>query len=226
MPGPLLAPFDLVAGHILTRVRDRRVLLDTGSPATFGRCDRLRLLGDEQPVSPGILGFTVDAVVEHIRQLPGVSPQFDFDLLLGTDLLWGHRIVLDFAARLLRMDPAAGLASRPPGAVRNRFIVEDLLVWGAPVRAVIDTGAPVSYLATSLSGGFRPAGRARDFFHGEGDFEVPLRRGRAVFRGREVEVSFAEPPASVAMAMRLLGVDAIVGTDLLEQMGVVVLELC
>jgi hypothetical protein len=205
MPGPLLAPFDLVAGHILTRVRDRRVLLDTGSPATFGRCDRLRLL---------------------IRQLPGVSPQFDFDVLLGTDLLWGHRIVLDFAARLLRMDPAAGLASLPPGAVRNRFIVEDLLVWGAPVRAVIDTGAPVSYLATSLSGGFRPAGRARDFFHGEGDFEVPLRRGRAVFRGREVEVSFAEPPASVAMAMRLLGVDAIVGTDLLEQVGVVVLELC
>jgi hypothetical protein len=203
MPGPLLAPFDLVAGHILTRVRDRRVLLDTGSPATFGRCDRLRL-----------------------RQLPGVSPQFDFDVLLGTDLLWGHRIVLDFAARLLRMDPAAGLASLPPGAVRNRFIVEDLLVWGAPVRAVIDTGAPVSYLATSLSGGFRPAGRARDFFHGEGDFEVPLRRGRAVFRGREVEVSFAEPPASVAMAMRLLGVDAIVGTDLLEQVGVVVLELC
>jgi len=39
-------------------------------------------------------------------------------------------------------------------------------------------------------------------------------------------VDFAEPPSSVSMAMRLLGVEAIVGTDLLEQLGVVVLEVC
>lgn len=225
MPGPILAPFDVVAGHIVTRIRDHRVLLDTGSPVTFGRCERWRLLGDEHPVSPGILGFTVDAAVEHIRQLPGVPPDFDFDLLLGTDLLWGHRLVLDFPAGLMRVDPSPGLAARLPGSVRKRFIVEDLLVWGAALSAVVDTGAPVSYLATAHSGGFPLAGHARDFFHGEGDFEVPLRRGRAVFRGREVEVDFAEPPSSVSMAMRLLGVDAIVGTDLLEHLDVVVLEL-
>jgi hypothetical protein len=226
MPGHLLVPFDMIAGHLLARIADRRALLDTGSPVTFGRCDRLRLLGDEHPVSPGILGFTVDAAVAHLRTLPQVPKDFDFDVLLGTDLLWGHRLLLDFTARLMRLDLAPGFSTHVPGAARKRFIVEDLLVWGAPVTSVVDTGAPVSYLATSQSGGFPKAGRARDFFHGEGDFEVTLRRGRAIFRGREVTVDFAEPPASVSMAMRLLGVDAIVGTDLLEQLGVVVLELC
>jgi hypothetical protein len=225
MPGPILASFDLVAGRVLTRIGDRRVLLDTGSPVSFGRVDRLRLLGQEHAIPWGIRGFDVDTAVERIRKLPHVPRDFDFDVVLGTDLLWGHRIVLDFASRLVRLDLAAPLASDPPGTVRNRFLVEDLLVWGAPVAAVVDTGAPISYLATSQSGGFPPAGRARDFFHGEDDFEVPLRRGRAIFRGREVAVCFAEPPASVSMAMRLLGVDAIVGTDVLEQMGVVVLEL-
>lgn len=226
MPGSLLAPFDLVAGHLLAKVRERRALLDTGSPVTFGRCDRMRLLADDHPVSGGILGFTVEHAVEHIRLLPGVPADFDFDVLLGTDLLWGHRLVVDFTSRLIRIDLAAGAASHAPGGARKRFIVDDLLVWGAPVTAVVDTGAPVSYLATAQASGFPRAGLARDFFHGEGDFEVPLRRGRAVFRGREVTVDFAEPPASVSMAMRLLGVDAIVGTDLLEQLGVVVLELC
>jgi hypothetical protein len=226
MPGPLLAPFDLIAGHVVTRIRDRRALLDTGSSVSFGRCGAMRLLGDEHPISPGILGFTVDTAVEHIRQLPGVAPDFDFDLLLGTDLLWGHRLVVDFTSRLIRIDLARGFAAHVPGTVRQRFIIEDLLVWGAPVTAVVDTGAPISYLAATQSGGFPVAGRARDFFHGEGDFEVPLRRGRAIFRGREVTVDFAEPPASVSMAMRLLGVEAIVGTDLLEQLGVVILELC
>jgi hypothetical protein len=226
MPGPLLAPFDLIAGHVVTRIRDRRALLDTGSSVTFGRCEGMRILGDEQRISPGILGFTVDTAVEHIRQLPGVAPDFDFDLLLGTDLLWGHRLVLDFTSRLIRIDLAPGFAAHVPGAVRQRFIIEDLLIWGAPVTAVVDTGAPVSYLSAAQSSGFPVAGRARDFFHGEGDFEVPLRRGRAIFRGREVTVDFAEPPASVSMAMRLLGVEAIVGTDLLEQLGVVVLEVC
>jgi len=186
----------------------------------------MRLLGDEQRISPGILGFTVDTAVEHIRQLPGVAPDFDFDLLLGTDLLWGHRLVLDFTSRLLRIDLAPGFATHVPGSVRQRFIIEDLLIWGAPVTGVVDTGAPVSYLSAAQASGFPLTGRVRDFFHGEGDFEVALRRGRAVFRGREVAVDFAEPPSSVSMAMRLLGVEAIVGTDLLEQLGVVVLEVC
>jgi len=89
----------------------------------------------------------------------------------------------------------------------------------------VDTGAPVSYLSSQHTDGVTVSGWARDFFHGGGDFQVPLRVVPALFRGRGVEVGFAEPPVSVWMAMRLLGVEAIVGTDLLEQFGSVALDL-
>jgi hypothetical protein len=89
----------------------------------------------------------------------------------------------------------------------------------------VDTGAPVSYLSTRHTEGFPVSGWARDFFHGGGDFQVPLRLVRHTFRGRKAEAPFAEPPVSVWMSMRLLGVEAIVGTDLLEAFGTIALEL-
>ena len=204
---------------------DRRVLLDTGSPATFGRGDWLRLPSGVHPISSGLLGFTVETAAEHIRKLPGVSPDFDVDVLLGTDLLWGNEILLDFPSRTVRISPAPPREGTACCSTRTRFLIEDLVVGGFRAPALLDTGAPVSYLATRHTAGVPVSGWARDFFHGGGDYQVPLRVVPAFFRSRGVAVGFAEPPVSVWMAMRLLGVQAIVGTDLLEQVGVVSLEL-
>jgi hypothetical protein len=222
---PLLAPFDFVAGHVVAAIDGRRVLVDTGSPVTFGRVDRLSIAGEARPIVTGVLGFTVETAAEHIRKLPGVAPDFDVDVLLGTDLLWGHDLVLDFPGRTLSISPTV----RPEGAARcssrTRFLIEDLVVGGQGLLALVDTGAPVSYLSTRHTEGFPVSGWARDFFHGGGDFQVPLRLVRHTFRGRRAEAPFAEPPVSVWMSMRLLGVEAIVGTDLLEAFGTIALEL-
>jgi hypothetical protein len=225
VPAPLLAPFDFVAGHVVAAIDGRRVLLDTGSPATIGRGDRMELPGGVHPIPSGLLGFTVETAAEHIRKLPGVAPNFDVDVLLGTDLLWGHELLLDFPSRTVRITPAAAREGTPCCSTRTRFLIEDLVVGGFRAPALLDTGAPISYLATRHTEGVPVSGWARDFFHGGGDYQVPLRVVPALFRGRGLAVGFAEPPVSVWMAMRLLGVQAIVGTDLLEKLGVVSLEL-
>jgi hypothetical protein len=225
VPSPVLVPFDLVAGHIVAELDGRRVLIDTGSPVSFGRGDHLRLGDGIHPIPTGVLGFTVDTAAEHIRRLPGVAPDFAVDVLLGTDLLWGRQLLLDFPSRTLSIAPATLQEGADGRSGRTRFLIEDLGVGGGPLAALVDTGAPVSYLSTQHSDGVPVSGWARDFFHGGGDFQVPLRVVPALFRGRRVEVGFADPPVSVWMAMRLLGVQAIVGTDLLEQVGSVTLDL-
>lgn len=225
MPSPVLAPFDLVAGHIVAAIDGRRVLVDTGSPVSFGRGDHLRLGDGIHPIATGVLGFTVETAAEHIRRLPGVAPDFGVDVLLGTDVLRGHQLLLDFPARTLRIAPTMPREGTDGGSGRARFLIEDLGVGGSALPALVDTGAPISYLSTQHTEGIPVSGWARDFFHGGGDFQVPLRVVPALFRGREVEVGFADPPVSVWMAMRLLGIQAIVGTDLLEQLGSVTLDL-
>ena len=223
---PVHAPFDFVAGHVVAALDGRRVLVDTGSPVTFGHGEHLRLVDGAHPIATGVLGFTVETAAEHIRKLPGVAPDFGVDVLLGTDLLWGHQLHLDFPSRMLRIAPATARDGTSRCSGRTRFLVEDLVVWGGRrALALVDTGAPVSYLSTQYTEGIPVAGWARDFFHGGGDFQVPLRIVPGSFRGCAVEVAFAEPPVSVWMAMRLLGVQAIVGTDLLEQLGSVDLDL-
>jgi hypothetical protein len=225
VPSPVLAPFDLVAGHVVAGLDGRRILVDTGSPVTFGRGEHLHLGEATHPIATGVLGFTVETAAEHIRKLPGVAPDFGVDVLLGTDLLWGHQLHLDFPTRMLRIAPASPRRDTTSVSGRTRFLVEELVVRETGVLALVDTGAPVSYLSTQHTGGIPVSGWARDFFHGGGDFQVPLRVVPSLFRGREVVVRFAEPPVSVWMAMRLLGVQAIVGTDLLEQLGSVALDL-
>lgn len=225
MSSPVLAPFELVAGHVVAALDGRRVLVDTGSPVTFGRGERLSISGGDHPIATGVLGFTVETAAEHIRKLPGVAPDFDVDVLLGTDLLWGHALELDFAARRLCISPIARRDGTACCGSRGRFLIEDLTVGGQGLLALVDTGAPVSYLSTRHTEGFPVSGWARDFFHGGGDFQVPLRVVRSTFRGRRADAEFAEPPVSVWMSMRLLGVQAIIGTDLLEPFGTIVLEL-
>ncbi len=225
MPSPVLAPFEFVAGHIVATIDGRRVIVDTGSPVTFGRGDHIRLGNGTHSIASGVLGFTVETAAEHIRRLPGVAPDFGVDVLLGTDLLWGHRLVLDFPSRTLGIAPVTPMEGAFPCSSRARFLVEDLHVDGSPLLALVDTGAPVSYLSNQHTDGIPVSGWARDFFHGGGDFQVPLRIVPVRFRDREVEVGFAEPPVSVWMAMRLLGVQAIVGTDVLELLGSVTLDL-
>ena len=226
MASSVLAPFEFVAGHVVASLDGRRVLVDTGSPVTFGRVEHLRLLDGAHPIATGVLGFTVETAAEHIRKLPGVAPDFGVDVLLGTDLLWGHQLRLDFPARTLHIAPATARQGTSSCSSRTRFLVEDLVLGGGrSALALVDTGAPVSYLSTQHTDGIPVSGWARDFFHGGGDFQVPLRIVHGRFRERAIAVAFAEPPVSVWMAMRLLGVQAIVGTDLLEQLGSVDLDL-
>lgn len=225
MSSPVLAPFDFVAGHVVAVIDGRRVLVDTGSPVTFGRGERLHIGDGSHTIATGVLGFTVETAAEHIRKLPGVAPDFDVDVLLGTDLLWGHELLLDFHGRTLCISPAAPREGATRCSSRTRFLVEDLIVGGRGILALVDTGAPVSYLSTPHTEGVPVAGWARDFFHGGGDFQVPLRVVPCTFRGRALHGSFAEPPVSVWMSMRLLGVQAIVGTDLLEPFGRISLDL-
>lgn len=225
MSSPVLAPFDFVAGHVVATIDGRRVLVDTGSPVTFGRGERLHMGGGSHPIATGVLGFTVESAAEHIRKLPGVAPDFDVDVLLGTDLLWGHELLLDFHGRTLCISPVAPRGGIDGCSTRTRFLIEDLVVGGQGVLALVDTGAPVSYISTRHTEGLPVAGWAHDFFHGGGDFQVPLRLVHHAFRGRKAESPFAEPPVSVWMSMRLLGVQAIVGTDLLEPFGRISLDL-
>lgn len=213
-------PFSLVAGHVLCEMDGKRILVDTGSPFTIGRERTMRFLGALTDLTvPGPMP-TVEAIAAEIRSLPGVSADFDFDVLLGCDVLAGCAMAIDWDRSVLSLNasPAGTLLPPPEDALRRlpRIWVE---VNGHGFRAFADTGARVSYVVPEHVEGATAARSARDFVMGLGTFDTLLATARVRLCGREVEASVGIAGAEVLPLLRAPNVDGIVGTDLMARCG-------
>ncbi|MGI9042780.1 MAG: hypothetical protein ACR2GK_01500, partial [Gemmatimonadaceae bacterium] len=92
------------------------------------------------------------------------------------------------------------------------------------VRAVIDSGASISYVPAALVEGLTPVGRRKDFYPGFGEFETDVWRVRAEIGGRRLTIKAGVlPPTLQMMFGLLLGPDGwIVGSDFFRNRAVVV----
>lgn len=203
-------PLIIRKGHILMRGgRGRLALLDTGSPMSIGRGEQYRIAGQTWDPSTG-MSSVLDAASEHIGRR--------VDWLFGHDFFAANRVVIDWPARqayLLERD-----ASSPQG-----LSIPIELVMGVPVvtgrsangtvRAVIDSGASLSYVPADVVKGLTPTGRRKDFYPGFGEFETDVWRVRAEIGGRRLTISAGIlPPMLQMMFGMILGADGwIVGSD-------------
>jgi hypothetical protein len=84
-----------------------------------------------------------------------------------------------------------------------------------PVRAIVDSGAPISYVPTALVEGLTPIGRRKDFYPGFGEFETDVWRVRTVLGRRRLTLQAGVlPPTLQMMFGMILGPEGwIVGSD-------------
>jgi len=213
-------PFSLVAGHVLCEMDGKRVLVDTGSPFSVGRDPTMRFLGALTDLTaPGPMP-TVESIAAEIRALPGAPPDFDFDVLLGCDVLAGCTMEIDWERSILsvRPSPAGTLLPPPTEAVLRlpRIWVE---VNGHGFRAFADTGARVSYVLPEHVAGGAPARTARDFLMGVGPFDTRITSASVKLCRRELDAAVGVAGPEVLALLRATKVDAIVGTDLMARCG-------
>ena len=92
------------------------------------------------------------------------------------------------------------------------------------VRAVIDSGASLSYVPADVVQGLTPIGKRSDFYPGFGEFETDVWRVRAEIGGRRITISAGILPPMLQMMFGLiLGADGwIVGSDFFRNRVIVV----
>ncbi len=203
-------PIVIRSGHILLRGgRGRLALLDTGSPVSIGRGAEYRVAG--QVFNPSTaMQSVLDAAGTHIGR--------SVDWLLGHDFFASNRVIIDWPARQARI-----LGAHDP--VPQGLAIPIELLMGVPVvtgrsstgnvRAVIDSGASLSYVPAAVVQGLTPTGKRSDFYPGFGEFETDVWRVRAEIGGRRMTVSAGIlPPMLQMMFGVMLGADGwIVGSD-------------
>jgi hypothetical protein len=201
---------DLIDDHVIVKREGQRMLLDTGSPMSFGASPTLQLLGQDYVLQPQHPRTTIAQLAEQVG-----TP---LDALLGQDILGGLYYVLDWRGRTLSVSPA------PLPFQGQRFAVEKL--GGLPVltitlgqqrlRVFVDTGAKLSYLAAGLADRHPLSDQASDFYPGFGVFTtslhtIPLHIGRL-----NLEVQFGVLPARLQATLLGDHADGILGSDLLK----------
>jgi hypothetical protein len=211
---------NLVGGHVLLDVNGVRTLLDTGSQVSFGNVASLTLFGREHPVPRTLLGrVSIDELRDGLRRHTPVPPSFDFDALLGVDLLAGTTIELDWAGGRLRVAGAGPRRATPgPPPLLPSATIE---VNGRRVRAALDTGAWRSYLLPAVAEGLQRTGTFEDYNPVFGVIRPELVHARMRLRGTEKELEVGVAPPELAMVLHALRASVLLGNDVLSAAGTV-----
>ena len=201
---------EIVRGHILVSDdRSSKVLIDTGSPLSFHAEGVVALGGETFNVPTSLMGTGSDYVTENVGT--------HVDGLVGMDIL-GNGILIDVLnERIVLGHPTDGLTHVPSQGLLG-YMAAEMDIRGRKAKVIIDTGAPTSYVMSSLTDGLTAVDTVTDFnpMVPGGTFETPIFKFPVSFAGQSFEMRAGHLPPLLSTTLSLLGVDGVVGMELLR----------
>lgn len=212
-------PIRIVRGHILMRDgRDTTLLIDTGSPLSFHRDGLTSLGGESFEVPTTLMGVDSAYITDKVGET--------VDGLVGMDIIGRVGLLVDVpGSRVVFGCPTDGMA-RVPSRLGMGYMSLEMEIRGGVASVIIDTGAPTSYVSESLTEGLPSVGTVEDFnpFVPGDVFETPIFEFPASFAGVPFTMRAGHLPRMMGSMLGLLGVDGVVGMELLRQRPLLIAE--
>ena len=159
--------------------------------------------------------------VDYLSRLAGV----EFTTLMGMDILSQYRVVFDYENEeitFLTHDEVGfeGVEMALPSLMG--MILVNMQIAGRQCLMALDTGAPVSYLDDSITRGMQPVGEKEDFHPMAGRYVTPVYELEAEVGGKTFSATFGNLPTVMALQLKLLGVDGVIGYDFFKSFKVMI----
>jgi hypothetical protein len=217
-------PFQVDGGHVVVDVEGVKVLLDTGAQVSFGRVPTLAFMGETHGLPQDCLGrCTTAELVDGLRRHTPVSPAFDFEALLGLDILAGRTITLDWVRGVLTVEGSGtGAGTTRNGPLPGTTVVG---IGGAEMAAFIDTGAWRTYLVPEVAERMARTGKFQDYNPLLGVLSPDLVGVDVDFQGHRAALFVGVATDGLAMAIRGGSAKVLIGTDILVPTGEMVMEI-
>ena len=195
----------IVKNHLLAELESGLGLIDTGSPLSFGTGELE--IGNTQPDPAGLLACLSRELGVEVRSL------------IGTDILRRWVVLVDWNARKIHFEH--GNTQLPEPRIRVEQLRDlglpslDIAVGGERVRALLDTGAWLSYADRDVVSTRTPEDVTEDFapILRCKRFETPVYRFPAVVGAREVDVQWGVLPPALRDPLNSAGARWILGID-------------
>lgn len=196
--------------HFLAELENGFALIDTGSPVSFGTGQPLEI-GDTQDDLAGLL--------------PSISHEVGAEVssLIGTDILGAWAVVLDWNAGEIRFEraPMEIPGTEIPVHLRLGVPLLDISVQGRTVKAILDSGAQLSYADPETANTHLPVGVVDDFYPMLGRFETSVYRFPVIAGGREIDAQWGILPGALGHLLGIAGARWILGVDFFRERRIV-----
>ena len=209
-------PLEVFNGHLIIDCDGHQVLVDTGSPITFGCVNPLTIMGEDYPCYPSIMGFNIQSVIELLGR--------DIDAILGMDILNDYSMVVDCQQGLLTIsdgDESFLDAASMPIQLTMNYVTTQTRVADKSLRFIIDTGAQLSYINPEHIQGQPSIGQRDDFHPIMGRYQVTVYDINIHLAGVDLQAQCGASPALVQQLIAIFDADGIIGYDLFASRKVV-----
>jgi hypothetical protein len=197
---PTIFKFNPHGDHVLVEVDGKWLMVDTGADTAVGNSDSFQFGGRTFPCVSNYFGFTVEGLTKSIGH--------QVDYLVGLQVLQHFPFVINWGRKEMTFyPPGHEFKSGTIVPIRRGFM--GLLLHfpfkfnGKSVEAVLDTGAPISYMP-QVEGA--PDGKADDFYPGFGTWTTTLYINRVQFGNRSFDMKFGViPDGCILKSVKHLG---------------------
>lgn len=208
---------DLVDGHLIVD-SGGRFLLDTGSPVSFSTTGRANWGGRDHELPTSALGLDADELANLVGE--------PLDGLIGGDILGLHPFTIDLERSVCRVDEVG--SDRDTTELPIRLVLgvplATLELDGLPTQTCIDTGAKLSYLEAARLAGREAVDETDDFYPGFGTFRTAVYEIALSVDDSEFTMRAGALPEGLSGMLGMLGITAILGTDLFVPFPVVTFD--
>lgn len=159
-------PLLFESNHLFVILDNKKWLVDTGSPVSFGEQDSLTLNDSSFDLSDAYGNLDTDALSEHIG--------LEVSGLIGVDILNHFDILFDIPAGSITFTREEVLWQGDTLSIDNFMGIPiiEAIIDDTPQKMFFDTGAQISYWQNIALTSFPSLGQVTDFYPGFGEFET------------------------------------------------------
>lgn len=189
------------------------LILDTGSPLSFHTSGVINICGRRISVPTSLPMVPNDYLHNNVyRGAEG---------LLGMDIINKYPITISLNNSFIIVGDDAHFQELPTVNV-NPLVGIQLVINGSSARMIVDTGAKLSYISHHFTAGLQPIGSERDFSPYMGEFNTEVFNCETLLANLYIgDVSYTQkygtPPPLLAMMLKQMNVDGVIGVDLFKQ---------
>lgn len=198
--------------HLLIKDGGNVILVDTGSPVTIHTSNKFEFGGKEYAVTTNAMGNTI----EKLQAMAGIK----FTTLMGVDILSEYKVIFDYANEEITFcsyDEPTPCGEECHLNVHMGALIIPIIIQNCPHPMILDTGATCSYIKSSLTQGLRPKDTITDFSPlVGGQFTTPIYDIESELGDKPFVCTYGNLPKQIEMMIGLLGVDGVIGYDLLR----------